>query len=580
MKSTLLFTLLATTSTAHAIEFDVGPLLRGEPTTVSVTDGVPGHVIEIVRSSRPPVANATCPPVLGGACVDLVAPVRVASVEVSAQGLADHVVQVPAGLRPQHVWFQAIDRTTGGKSPVVHSRVLNVCSGTLRTDVPAHNAVLADCGRLEGDLFWSPLNGVMPELPWLQEIEWLLLIRPGALAQEVSGLPRLRSANIVYVLDAPNLRRITGFGELRELEHVSLENIGELSRNDLLTAQVEPFSLSLERLPWLSSLTQLGPLPPLDDLGLRDIPLLVDLTGMHPAGVESFGLSLHDLPALQSLRGVSPPTGYLSLYTLNTAELSDLSGLEGAVSAGLSVRNAPRITDFDVLSGLTTLSGLHLRDMESLTTIEHLSGAIGPDTSSVWLDGLPELTSLAALDGLVSVEDLHLVDLPRVESLSPLAGLVGALPDFELSGLTSLTSLDGLQGLVEIRHLDTSGAAITSLDGLRGLVRADELIVSGSALTSLDGLQGLVEIGYLLEISDNPITSLDGLQGLVQVDDLIVSGNPLLTDVSALNGLEIAETVVVRDNTALCEDNMLLAMYGADITYGLDMGNNGICVYP
>jgi hypothetical protein len=507
MKSTLLFTLLAMTSTAQAFEFDVEPLLRGRRTALRVADGTPGHLIEIVRSSQPPVANATCPPVLGGACLDLVAPVRLASVEVSSLGLASFHPVVPESLTPQDVWFQAIDRTTGEKSPVVHSRVLNLCSGDLRTDVPSHMTLLANCGELTGTLTWYPVAGTLPELPWIQKIRGNLIIRPGQFVTEFSGPPRLWDAGGIVIEQAPNLDRITGFGDLQELDSLTLDNVGELSRNDLLTGQAELFRLKLRNLPWMTSLTQLGPLPPLVGLDVVRINL-VDLTGMHPAPVESLDLSLVDMPMLESLQGVSPPHGDLTLLFEDTPLLSDLSGLEGAVSVGhIIAMDAPQITDFEPLSGLAALGYVQLLDMDGLTTVEHLSGGIGPDTSEVWLGNLPELTSVFGLDGLGAVQRLSLVDLPRVTSLTPLAGVTRVRDDFDLERLSSLTSLDGLQALRDVTHLEINeNPLLTDVSALSGLTSAYSVDLHGNALLCEDdvlaALAGAV-IAQGLDMQDN-----------------------------------------------------------------------------
>jgi hypothetical protein len=507
MKSTLLLTLLAMTSTAQAFEFDVEPLLRGRRTALRVADGVPGHLIEIVRSSQPPVANATCPPMLGGACLDLVAPVRLASLEVSSLGLASFHPLIPEALTPQDVWFQAIDRTTGEKSPVVHSRVLNLCSGALRTDVPSHMTLLANCGELTGTLTWNLVGGTLPELPWIQKIRGNLIIRPGQFATEVSGPPRLWDAGGIVIEQAPNLDRITGFGDLQELDSLTLDNVGELSRNDLLTGQAELFRLKLRNLPWMTSLTQLGPLPPLVGLDIDSINL-VDLTGMHPAAVESLDLTLTDLPTLESLQGVSPPNGDLTLTFEDTPLLSDLSGLEGAVSVGhIIAMDAPQITDFEPLSGLVALGYLHLVGMEGLTTVEHLSGGIGPDTSEVRLVGLPALTSVDGLEGLDVLQNLSLFELPLVTSLTPLAGVTRVRGDFELERLSSLTSLDGLQALRDVNRLEINeNPLLTDVSALSGLLVAQTVDVWDNGMLCEDdvlaALAGAV-ITQGLDMRDN-----------------------------------------------------------------------------
>jgi hypothetical protein len=507
MTTTLLFAAMLLSTTAQAFEFDVEPLLRGQNTTFRVSDGTPGHVIEIVRSSQPPVANASCPGLLGGACLDLVAPARVASLAVSGNGEASVHPLIPMALLPRDVWFQAIDFSTGEKSPVVHGRVLNLCAGNLSTDVPNHLAVLTHCGALSGSLEWRPVDGVLPELPWLQEISGSLIVQPGRLVTQVAGPARLREVGALVIEDAPNLEAITGFDALRQVRRITLDEIGEPSLIDLFNHPIGVSELTLVELPWLHSLAQLGPLPPLRRLHAVRVNL-VDLTGMHPASVPSLRLRLDEVPLLQSLQGVSPLSDELMLEIEDAPLLVDLSGLEGAVSAPyILVSEAPMITDLSALSGLEELSWLQLSDMAGVTTVQHLAGAIGPETSDVMLVGMPALASLAGLEGLSMVGYLHLFDLPLVDSLAPLASVVDVYSELELELLPSLPSLDGLQALTAVGWMEISGnALLTDVSALSGLNDANRVVVRDNPLLCEDEVYAALantSVPFGVDIGDN-----------------------------------------------------------------------------
>lgn len=496
MTTTLLFAAMTLWSTAHAFEFDVDPLLRGARTALRVSGADSGHYIEIVRSSRPPVPDASCPAALGGACLDLVAPARVATLEVSALGVASVHPIVPSTLALQDVWFQAIDRNTGEKSPVVQGRVMNVCSGDLRTDLPNQRAVLSQCGELRGDLIWRPVDGVLPALPWLHKVRGTLLVQPGPTATQIVGPPRLEHVSGLIVEDAPMLEQITGFETLRVVQRLTLDNVGALGRNDLFTGSAEPFVLKLRELPWLGSLTQLGPLPPLLGLDLRGIDV-VDLSGMHPAGVEVFDLTLSEMEVLESLEGLSPPIGELTMTLNDLPVLSDLSALQGAVTSEfVLVYESPAITDFEGLEGLVSLGYLYVVGSEGVTTLEHLRGALGPDTTEVALWGMPSLESLAGLEGLSTLRNLTLAELPLVPSLAPFAALTEVAGLLELERLDALASLDGLQALRELVGLELNeNASLSDVSALAGLaslqraeVRFNPMLCEDDVLTALGGV--------------------------------------------------------------------------------------------
>ena len=177
--------------------------------------------------------------------------------------------------------------------------------------------------------------------------------------------------------------------------------------------------------------------------------------------------------------------------------ISDLTGLEHAISLTALDLAGNRISDISSLQGLTSLTVLHLSDnrisdisaLSGLTSLTSLSFSQNSVSDISALQGLNSLISLrliytnvsdiSPLKGLSSLRDLSLSNT-NVSDISPLKGL--SLFSLGLS-YTNVSDISSLQGLTSLRELSLSNTGVSDISSLSGLTSLTELYLSGNFLT-------------------------------------------------------------------------------------------------
>jgi hypothetical protein len=523
--------LLASSSSASAMDLSVDPLIEGDTVQLTIVGAPPNTAVVIVRSAFVPVPGVTCPPVLQGVCLDLAQPTLLVEVQTDAGGYAEYSFTLPNAVNSRNVWFQAAARDGSDVSPVVARRLLQDCGpsnqsfGRWYTNQPAHLAYLVDCGRVASDIEWLPVNGALPALPNLVEAQRIsarpaadtqltlrslrvggLEIVGGAALQTVAlpagttldhlilrDLPALQSVQLpklirvreVVLQDVPALAQIGPFPGLDSIDVLHVESAPS-STLVLLDPSWAPQVVTLASLAWLTDLSALAGHVGIESLTLNNLPI-VDLTGMPAVPRPELVLELNDLRMLNSLNGFVPPSGLFEFSLINVPLLTDLSPLLAARSLGdLTIKSQPGLTDLSDLSGIPLLSDVELVDLPNLTTLADLApglarGAAGNLADvSIFLGDLPALTSLAGLEPLSNVIDIELWNLPLVDDLTPLANLVAVDHELSITGLSTLPSLHGLQGLATAASMDLSGnpllndvSALGGMTGSMSIVRAE-----------------------------------------------------------------------------------------------------------
>ena len=182
------------------------------------------------------------------------------------------------------------------------------------------------------------------------------------------------------------------------------------------------------------------------------------------------------------------------------ANISDLTGLEGATNLTELYLGGNSISDISPLKGLTNLTELYLSD-SSISDISPLAG-------------LNNLTELLLADNSIS-------------DISPLAGL-NNLTELLLAdnSISDISPLAGLNNLTELFLANNSISDISPLAGLNNLTR---LSLDYNPISDISALSGLINLIWL-SLLGNSISDLSPLvanTGLGQGDAIIVNGNPL-----------------------------------------------------
>ena len=201
--------------------------------------------------------------------------------------------------------------------------------------------------------------------------------------------------------------------------------------------------------------------PVLDFSPLNGCPqlnaVLLNLYGTAEADLSGFGpASLRDLNL--SLEGEQ--------RTVNLSGLKSCRKLDHVHFA-----NVP-ILDLTCLSNASALSGVHLRSMERLTSLQGLSNKV--TLGSVDIDDCFQLRDLTALSSCVNLGELNMQGCP-VSDLSFLAGC-RSLKQLSLSNIETLRSFHGLEDHVRLRQINTWNLRnLTDISALSGCTALESL---------------------------------------------------------------------------------------------------------
>ena len=182
------------------------------------------------------------------------------------------------------------------------------------------------------------------------------------------------------------------------------------------------------------------------------------------------------------------------------ANITDLTGLEGATNLTRLDLGDNAITDISVLTGLANLTDLSL-DFNNITDISVLAG----------------LTKLIGLDlGYNGITDHSIV-----------SGFTN-LTRLDLRG-TNTSDLSVLSGLTKLERLYIDSNGISDLSPLSGLTNLTSLGLNGNSISDLSPLKGLTNLSWM-RLASNNITDLSPLvanTGLGKGDWVDVTENPL-----------------------------------------------------
>ena len=211
--------------------------------------------------------------------------------------------------------------------------------------------------------------------------------------------------------------------------------------------------------------------------------------------------------AVEKALGVTPGTPItademttLTRLEAKNANISDLTGLEGATKLTRLDLGDNAIRDISVLAGLTNLTELSL-DFNNITDISVLAG-------------LPNLIDLAL--GYNAITD-HSI-------LSGLTNLIGL--DLRGTNASDLSVLSGLTNLTRL-YIDSNG--ILDLSPLSGLTNLTNIGLNFNSISDLSALRGLTNLRWMRLVGNNisDLSPLVANTGLDSGDQILLNNNPL-----------------------------------------------------
>ena len=284
----------------------------------------------------------------------------------------------------------------------------------------------------------------------------------------------------------------------------------------------------------------------------------------------------------------------LTSLSAQNANISNLTGLEGATKLTHLTLGFNSVSDISPLSGLTNLIDLDFQD-NSISDISSLAGLTNLTHLDLYSNSISDISSLS---GLINLTHLRL-DVNNITDISSLAGLTNLthldlnynnISDISsLSGLTNLTYLtlynndnisdiSSLSGLTNLTKL-LLGYHISDISPLADLTNLEWLWLGGSNISDISSLSGLTNLTWLWlnyhNISDsdlsllseltnlewlylgyNNISDISSLSGLTNLEWLSLYGNNI-SDISSLSGLTNL-TWLVLENNAISDVSPLL----------------------
>ncbi|TVQ09096.1 MAG: PKD domain-containing protein, partial [Balneolaceae bacterium] len=384
----------------------------------------------------------------------------------------------------------------------------------------------------------------------------------------------------VFIAQNPNLKKITGFGELtgyinqfRVNDNASLEvidafhnltglgdfrvedNAGLLEISGFNKVSSIPANL---RILNSSQLSEVNAFEILDEVrgqfifnntnysacNILDIYFrILDNRGFGTFGISiagnpdtGGGVTIQTQEQMDAMNGVCLINGSLTLAT----QLTDVTGLDQIrrVNGPLTIQNNPNITNLGFLSGLRQAGAL--------------------SQGGILIRGNASLQSLTGLEALRNTNGITIWDQPLIETIAPLSGLTQLS-----SGITIRET--GIISLQEIQFQYVSGtnAAITIQDN-PALINIDVLaafeavgqvtIINNPVLESILGLQNVVTTSGNVTLRNNPsLTSLEGLHNLQSMSPsfaLILENNGI-TDLSDLGNLQSAGIIRIENSPVI-----------------------------
>ena len=233
--------------------------------------------------------------------------------------------------------------------------------------------------------------------------------------------------------------------------------------------------------------------------------------------------------AILSLVGIQNLTGLRKLVLANNA-IDDLS----------PIANLVRLDTLSVTGGNGALSDI--RPLEALTNLRYLD-----------LNNAGGIADLSVLSRLSRLTELHIRN-NQVVDLRPLTSLV-YLRKLNLAA-NAIVDIGPLSALGHLTWLAVNDNLISDVSPLAGLVDiGDKLWINGNRLTDLSALGGFVGVTWLIA-NDNDLVDTNGLASMTSLRRVLLNNNPRLTDVSGLlaNSDLVGDTIDLSNTSVTCTD--------------------------
>ena len=205
---------------------------------------------------------------------------------------------------------------------------------------------------------------------------------------------------------------------------------------------------------------------------------------------------------------------------VDSAKISDLTGLEYAENLVVLSLWANHIKDASPLKGLKNLTELNLESNYLLADVSPLQGLKNLEELNLGGNDIVDINPLAGLKNLqrLWLQENELVDV------SPLEGLEN-LQRLDLSN-NEIVDVSPLEGLKKLQTLWLEKNEIVGISPLKGLRILNQLHLDNNKLVDISPLKGLKNLRWLY-LNDNYIVDVSPLEELKNLRKLDLTNNPL-----------------------------------------------------
>ena len=247
------------------------------------------------------------------------------------------------------------------------------------------------------------------------------------------------------------------------------------------------------------------------------------------------GANISDLTGLEGATNLTA----LDLIGNNISDISAISGLTNLESLNLG-RN--RILDISAVSGLTNLTSLWLygNDISDISVVSGLTNLTG-----LYLQN-NDISDISVVSGLTNLSVLSL-DHNDISDSSPVAGLTHLR--FLYLGSNNISDISVVSGLTNLTYLDLSANDISDISAIAGLTNLTYLGLYGNDISDISAIAGLTNLTKL-RLWGNDISDISVIAGLTNLTELHLWGNTIsdLSPLAANTGLGSGDEVAVTKN--------------------------------
>ena len=332
---------------------------------------------------------------------------------------------------------------------------------------------------------------------------------------------------------------------------------------------------------------------------------------LRAAIAEAIGLP----PSTSIFRG---PLEYLTRLDARNADISDLTGLEGAtnlrtldlgaeyveaegrsinsnsvsdISAVAGLTNlrslnlwGNSVSDISAVAGLTNLKGLNLEN-NSISDISAVSGLTNLRSLNLWGNSVSDISAVAGLTNLQSLnlQNNSISDISAVSGLTNLKSLsLGGNSVSDISAVAGLTNLwtlalqnnsisdiSAVADLTNLTDLNVGKNSISDISAVAGLTNLRSLNLWGNSVSDISVVAGLTNLTHL-HLANNSVSDISAVAGLTNLQSLNLENNSI-SDISAVSGLTNLRSLNLWGNSV----SDISAVAGTNLTY-LNLANNSV----